>query len=495
MLISAARSSRALTVPAPAWGLLAAAGAVLAPLALVAYLLLHPALNLSAPEAPWQHLAIVGGASLLALLLAILLVLTSAQVKHYRVLFLSFGFVAYGGFSSLHALTTPGLILPESDNLYSITGAAAYLALFFAAGFFALAQTRAATYMSHVIPFLPVGWFIVTLGSLMAAFGALAIYRTAAMAEIPLATFPYSTAMAILTIGLLLYASWHYLRAYLASRLSFQLSLLIVTLLLAEAQLVITISTVWSWSWWCYHLLAFAGVAIALHSLLSQRLAGASFRSLVENSLNIGVSVKFEVDHVNALAALSAAIEARDNETAGHNERVANLSVRIGRAMGLDNGKLRVLAHAGLLHDIGKLATPDAILHKPGRLTPEEAEIMKSHPTRGLDILAKLGNFKQETAAIMAHHERLDGSGYPYGLKGKEIPIEARVIAVVDTYDAITSDRPYRPARTREVAFAILHKERGVTLDTTCVNAIFQVLAPVERQWSLGLQAKKLATN
>ena len=490
-MLFAARPTRPLALPLPAWSLLAAGVGLLVPMALALWLRFNPALNATGIEAPVQHLAIVGGASALALALALLLVMTSAQIKHYRVLFLSFGFVAYGGFSTIHALTAPGLILPDVDAFYGIPGAAAYLALFFAAAFFALARTRAAGAISTVLPFLPIGWLVVSMGGLLIGFFSLAVYRTATLAQVPLASFPYSTAMAFVTITLFLYAAWGYLQAYAKSRLPLQLSLLLATLFLAEAQFIITISPVWSWSWWTYHLIAFAGIALALRSLLMQRLAGSSLRSLVEEGLNIGVSVEFEVQHVNALAALSAAIEARDNETAGHNQRVADLSVRIGRAMGLDNGRLRVLAHAGLLHDIGKLATPDAILHKPGGLTDEEMAIMKTHPLRGLDILAKLGKFEAETAAITAHHERNDGSGYPYGLVGDQIPMEARIIAVVDTYDAVVSDRPYRPGRSPEVAFAILHKERGVKLDAECVNGLFRVLAPAKHQWHVGLHGHR----
>lgn len=441
-----------------------------------AFLLFNPTLNHSAPEAPVQHLIIVGSASFLALLLALFLFITSAQIKHYRVLFLSFGFMTYGGFSALHALTTPGLILPDDDAFYGIPGAAAYLALFFAAAFFALAQTRAASTISRYLPFMPIGWLVVSIGGVLVTFFSLAVYRTADLAQLPLASFPYSTSMAAVTIGLFVYASWHYLRSYVVSRQPLSLMLLFATLFLAEAQLIITVSAVWSWSWWTYHLLAFAGVALALRSLLVQRLAGASLRSMVEDGLNVGVSVQVERRSVTALSALSAAIEARDNDTAGHNERVANLSVRVGRAIGLDGHKLRVLAHAGLLHDIGKLAMPDAILHKPGRLTDEEMEMMKTHPVRGLDILAQMGDFKEATDAIMAHHERIGGTGYPYGLVGDEIPIEARIIAVVDTYDAIVSDRPYRLGRSNEVAFGILREERGTTLDADCVDALLQVV-------------------
>ncbi|MFN2465929.1 MAG: HD-GYP domain-containing protein [Candidatus Dormibacteria bacterium] len=108
------------------------------------------------------------------------------------------------------------------------------------------------------------------------------------------------------------------------------------------------------------------------------------------------------------------------------------------------------MARAGLLHDIGKLHIPDSILLKPGPLSDEELMVMKQHPEMGLDILARLGKFDEEAEVVIAHHERIDGSGYPRGLKGDQIPLGARILAVADTYDVLVSDRPYRRARTRE---------------------------------------------
>jgi HD-GYP domain-containing protein (c-di-GMP phosphodiesterase class II) len=165
----------------------------------------------------------------------------------------------------------------------------------------------------------------------------------------------------------------------------------------------------------------------------------------------------------------------KDRQAAGHNQRVAQLCVRIGRQMAMTAAELRVLGRAGLLHDIGKVAIPDEILGKHAPLDESEWRLMKSHPEIGLSLLGD-GRSRRELLAVLYHHERLDGSGYPYGLAGESIPIEARIVAAADTYDALTSDRPYRTARREAEARIVLMEEAGRRLDSRVVSALFAVL-------------------
>lgn len=169
-------------------------------------------------------------------------------------------------------------------------------------------------------------------------------------------------------------------------------------------------------------------------------------------------------------------VHVSDREIRAHNGRVGELCVRIGRQLGMSASELRVLARSGLLHDIGKLGIPGSILHKHDPLDDSEWKLMKTHPEIGLKILQWAGNFERALLAVLYHHERMDGSGYPHGLVGDAIPIEARVVAVADMYDVLTSDRPYHRAQSEREARRVLQAEAGPHLDPEVVDALIRSL-------------------
>jgi HD-GYP domain-containing protein (c-di-GMP phosphodiesterase class II) len=175
-------------------------------------------------------------------------------------------------------------------------------------------------------------------------------------------------------------------------------------------------------------------------------------------------------------AVLALGLKVKHREARAHNLRVARLCVNIGRQMSMSAPELRVLARAGLLHDIGKLGIPSEVLEKHSPLDESEWIVMRTHPELGLTLLDRTGQSSREMLAVLYHHERLDGSGYPYGLKAESIPIEARIVAVADTYDALTSDRPYRQACSQTEARRVLIEEAGSRLDSRAVSALFQAL-------------------
>lgn len=210
-----------------------------------------------------------------------------------------------------------------------------------------------------------------------------------------------------------------------------------------------------------------------------------TFRSLVD-SLEESRQAR-ERSYVEAVGAVVTAADARDHETAGHSFRVALYAVALARATGIEGETLKAIEWGALLHDVGKMVVPDDILRKVGPLTDEEWLIMKQHPSWGYEMLAEVG-FLQSAALdiVYSHHERWDGQGYPRGLSGEQIPLGARIFAVVDTYDAMTSDRPYRRARAHTQAVAELRRVAGEQLDPRMVEA-FCDLPEVELRRLRGL--------
>jgi putative nucleotidyltransferase with HDIG domain len=183
-----------------------------------------------------------------------------------------------------------------------------------------------------------------------------------------------------------------------------------------------------------------------------------------------------ERSYVEAVGAVVTAADARDHETTGHSFRVALYAVALARRLGIDGEHLKAIEWGALLHDVGKMVVPDAVLRKVGPLTEDEWYIMKQHPVWGADMLAEV-SFLQSAAIelIFSHHERWDGRGYPRRLAGEAIPLSARIFAVVDTYDAITSDRPYRRARGHQAALAELERVAGQQLDPRVVEAFLAI--------------------
>jgi HD-GYP domain-containing protein (c-di-GMP phosphodiesterase class II) len=191
--------------------------------------------------------------------------------------------------------------------------------------------------------------------------------------------------------------------------------------------------------------------------------------------------------------ALMIRLAEKDPSTEVHTRSVAALAVRMGERLGLPAGRLRLLALGGLLHDMGKLAVPDRILRKPGPLTDEEFGVIRGHPVWGRELLNELGGFPPLVLDLVeGHHERMDGNGYPNRSRAGELPLEVRVLAVADVYDALTADRVYREAWPAERALALLDEETGSAFDPECVAVLRDVVGAATADgeapaWRLGL--------
>jgi putative two-component system response regulator len=208
-------------------------------------------------------------------------------------------------------------------------------------------------------------------------------------------------------------------------------------------------------------------------------------KRLYENQLEELVEQRtLELDHAlssledayrSTLKALTAALETRDAETHGHSERVVTFSLRLGRELGLDKAQMTALEFGSLLHDIGKIGVPDAILRKPAKLDEEEWARMREHPLHGQQILREIEFLEGASRVVAQHHERWDGSGYPFGLRGEEIDLNARIFSVADAFDAMISDRVYRRGRSYEAAAEELDNWSGRQFDPQVVAAFHRV--------------------
>ena len=182
---------------------------------------------------------------------------------------------------------------------------------------------------------------------------------------------------------------------------------------------------------------------------------------------------------IGILLALTRAIDAKSKWTAGHSERVTNYAEEIGRILQFDEEQMSILSISAILHDIGKIAVPEQILDKPGKLTDEEFDEVKKHPRAGTKIISSIPSYETIISGILYHHERWDGTGYPEGLKGKDIPLNARIICVADVYDALAADRPYRKAWSKAQALSFFEEQKEKMFDPRLVDILYQVAAKV----------------
>ena len=179
---------------------------------------------------------------------------------------------------------------------------------------------------------------------------------------------------------------------------------------------------------------------------------------------------------LETIETLNATVDAKDPYTAGHSQRVQRIALAIAGELGLESDRLDAVRHGALFHDIGKLGVPDAILTKPARLTPEEFDVIKRHPADGAGIIERLGLLRDAVPLIRYHHERWDGRGYPDGLAGKEIPLEAAIVGLSDAWDAMTTDRPYSRALSLDEALNEIRTGRGTQFAPAVVDAFFWAL-------------------
>jgi HD superfamily phosphodiesterase len=423
---------------------------------------------------PTGHFWIVSAATLLSGAIGTALALSVSSVRSTRTVYLALGFIAIALIFATHGLGTPGFLVPAGQYPYAVVISAG------------LSQTVGAIFIALSV--LPTSWpgskFVQRnatpiLGvALVLLFGYLfsMVFKPDFWEFLPRSR-PWDTILALSTIALLAFAGWRYYRSWKLTQLPGQLAMLGALAFLCEAQISMYYGQLWHLSWWLYH-----GLLLAAFCTL---IAGWAIEAVRAKSLIVfsrAIELRDSLDALHssdeaALEALEAAVEAKDSYTRNHMGRVAEYTEAIAREMNLTPEQIEVAVTAGRIHDVGKITVPDAVLMKPGRLTEKEFETMKHHAARGEHIANSSRVLRHVSKVVRAHHERYAGNGYPDGLRGEQIPLEARIVAVADTFDALTSSRVYRPLRPWSEAVTELERVAGTQLDPDCVAAFLRWMA------------------
>jgi HD-GYP domain-containing protein (c-di-GMP phosphodiesterase class II) len=421
--------------------------------------------------APVVHFYAVGMTALGTAVAALALTWIGAHLADARTVLIGTAFAVMAALLALHGISTPGFLFPKDGyGEVMVTGGAT---LPVGALILALSSLR--------LPFVRrVGPLLVLQGVLIAAIfalGAVGLVDPSVLPKVPAANSP--VAMTVLGAGLALFALlvWRALRTYLLSHRAADLIVAIGLLWLGVSLVAALTMTYSDLGWWLGHMFELDGILIVAVPVALDLAHTAQARPLAGDLSAAELVTSGEVFLGSQVRALMLRLAEKDEYTEQHTRRVALRAVQVGTLLGLSRNRLRTLAIGALVHDIGKLSVPDAILKKPGPLDDPEFSVIQRHPESGAKLLDELGGFSDAVRHLVRdHHERLDGSGYPDGTAGDAIPLDTRILSVCDVYDALISSRVYRGAWSHEDAMALLHAEAGLALDERCVNALERVL-------------------
>jgi HD-GYP domain-containing protein (c-di-GMP phosphodiesterase class II) len=417
------------------------------------------------------HFAAVAAGALTAAAAALALTWAGARRHDGRVVLVGSAFSVMAVLLLVHGIATPELLV-SYNGLVGFTGGAT---LPVGGAILALSALPSLRRPESVRPLL---WM---LGALLAAIAVVSAIGMAAPRFVPDVPEPRSSAaMVLLVTGLIFYGvlALRALRTFLLTRRHADLAVVCGIAWLAAALVAALTLDYLRLGWWMGHGLEVAGIALVGAVVALDLRRSAESRPLLGDLRAMDLVQAEEAFLGSHVRALMVRLAEKDEYTEGHTRRVALRAVQVGEELGLPRSRLRTLAIGGLLHDIGKLSVPDAILKKPGPLTDEEYTVIRRHPERGYRLLGELGGFSEAARRLVrGHHERLDGSGYPQGLHGDELGLEIRIIGACDVYDALRSARVYRDAWSHEQAIAFLHAEAVSELDPRCVEALERVLA------------------
>jgi putative nucleotidyltransferase with HDIG domain len=278
-------------------------------------------------------------------------------------------------------------------------------------------------------------------------------------------------------VAVLSLTAWTYVKRARLGRDAVQYALALACAMCVNACLSLQFGRLWRLSWWDYHAYLLIGFGAAVAAIVREHSRARAIDDVMRPIATRDPFEQIANKYTESLKPLVAAVEAKDVYTHGHSMRTAEVATRLGHRMKLDADTLRALAEGAYLHDIGKLALPDAILNKAGSLDPYEREIIERHPLDGYEIVRQASSLAHALPVVRHHHERFDGRGYPDGLAARDIPLIARVASVADVWDALTSRRAYRDAWREDEALAHILAGRGLHFDPVVVDAFVTMLA------------------
>ncbi|MDX6550278.1 MAG: hypothetical protein QOJ31_962 [Gaiellales bacterium] len=437
--------------------------------------LLYLAARLSLPgefELITLHLVAVTGVAAVAATVAILMTRAALRRNDLRAGLVGFAFTAMGGLLVIHGLATPGIFLEEYGRNATV-GLAGVLAVPVGGVLLALAVIVPPAHRS-TRRLIVRGQAVLVVALLL--FGAVGLLHPALVPLVPLMVEPWVYAVLLPVSAAYAWIAWRAYATYQLTGRRADLSVVVGLAWLGSSVPLYLLSPSWTIGFWFAHLLealGFVAVAGAVAVDLARQVPSHHLHARLTGSDLVESEESLLGGYVRAL---TATMELRDPSTREHSRRVAHLAVRVGSQMGLGGASVRRLAIAGLVHDIGKLQVPEVILNKPGRLTDDEFAVIRTHPGRGAELLAHLGGFSEEVPIVLSHHERFEGGGYPHGIAGEDIPLEARILTACDVFDALTSRRAYREPWPQGRALQLLRDESGTSFDPACVEALLDVL-------------------
>jgi putative nucleotidyltransferase with HDIG domain len=421
---------------------------------------------------PTVHFYAVGMTALGAAAASVALTGIGARFQDTRTVLIGTAFAVMAALLALHGLGTPGFIFP--DYQYGIVVITGGLTLPAGAAILALSAVQLPRFIRGVKPLLVLQ--AVLLAAIM-GLGVAGLFYPSILPKVPAANS--KEAMALLAFGLTLFAilMLRALRTYVLTRRLADLLVVIGLVWLATSLVAALTLSVTNLGWWLGHMFELDGILIVGIPVALDLAHTAQARPLAGDLAGADLVASEEVFLGSHVRAITLRLAQKDEYTEQHTRRVALRAVQVGEALGLSRRRLRALAIGGLVHDIGKLAVPDAILKKPGPLDDDEYTVVKRHAEQGAKLIDELGGFPDTVRRLVRdHHERLDGTGYPSGLRGDDLALDTRILAVCDVYDALISPRVYRGAWSHDKAMTLLRSGAHTAFDARCVEALDAVL-------------------